>query len=67
MTAYIPPGAVRAAGGKMVAYKPDNGLVHYGAGLRSAFCSVEDPAHQTQGTWTGVTCPECKSLQRRAR
>lgn len=64
---FVPSDAIRAAGGKMIAFKPDNGMVHYGAGLRSSFCAVEQPQHQTAGTWTGVTCPECKTLGRSKR
>lgn len=64
---YVPPDGIRKAGGRMIAHRPDNGLVHYGAGLRSSFCGIEEPVHQTRATWVGVTCPDCKSLMRRAR
>lgn len=46
---------------------PDNGLVHYGAGLRSSCCGVTDPNRRevSSSALIGVTCPECLKMRKK--
>jgi hypothetical protein len=38
----------------------DNGLIHYGSGLRGSLCGVENPKRKETPHWTGVTCHKCR-------
>lgn len=41
---------------------PDNGLMHYGAGLKGSLCGVEDPNRKERADNRGITCPDCRKI-----
>lgn len=50
---------------KMDAWKPDNGKMHYGVGVRGSYCGVEVEHRETPDIFA-VDCPDCiQQLRRR--
>jgi hypothetical protein len=50
---------------KMDAWKPDNGHMHYGVGVRGSYCGVE-VEHRETANVALVNCPDClRELRRR--
>lgn len=48
---------------KLLSHKPDNGEMHYGAGLKGSLCGVEVKGRrETSRRSAGVTCKECLRL-----
>ena len=58
------PRAGRLALGDPAAnHPPDNGMVHYGAGLFASICRVADPQRREVVRMGDVTCPDCKRIK----
>lgn len=59
-----PPQAAPAPPRWATSFVPDNGKIHYGAGMPGSLCGCHDPKRRERPFREGVDCPDCLKIMR---